>query len=215
MLTQSSLDVCPTLPNRGDRSTAGVRTYPKPTLPRLIWWRGWERRKGPGARLECQRRHARHRLGACYAYHLMDPCLNWSDALAIALKNATCEHGRGDPSSSCQKKLRACKACDICAILSKDGGPRAFIRHLGMDQRGCTERPWEIGRCPGWGNLSSQWSVEFEAELCADPAKKDDLAGVMIHEASHACPSAGGGAVYDLDPPGCTAYDITDACMGG
>lgn len=140
-------------------------------------------------------------------------CPNWADALAQAQKRAGCIGGKGEPSSRCQKKLAACKACDICPILQSGSGPRAVLESLGRSE-GCTSRPWEM-TCPGWGNWSSDWRVQFDPKSCRGATQIDALATTMIHEASHACPSIGGGAIFDFWPDGCTAYDIARECRDG
>lgn len=149
-------------------------------------------------------------LSAVYITKDVTDCPNWNDALARAQKRAACVGGKGDPFSRCQKKLVACKACDICPLLQTGFGPRAVIEPLGHSD-GCTSRPWEMV-CPGWGNWSSDWRVQFNPKTCRGPTQVDVLATTMVHEASHACPSIGGGAVFDFWPTGCTAYDIAREC---
>lgn len=144
-------------------------------------------------------------------YDNLVKCPVWRRALARARSKACCDHtGHGDPSCRCQKKLKECKACDVCQILQPGIGPQTLIDSLG-GPNGCTSDPSSF-KCPGWGNWSSDWRVQFEEKLCKDPARIDVLARTMIHEAAHACPSVGGGPIFDLVPPGCTAYSIDQAC---
>ena len=144
-------------------------------------------------------------------------CPNWDKALASARKRAGCDGGGGDGGGNktacdCKAKLSECKTCDICSILQPGSGPLAIIESLGRDIGGCTESSWDLRHCPGWGNWSSNWRVQFDTGICVDPARIEDLASVMIHEALHACPSIGG-------PPighggSCGAETITKACGG-
>lgn len=155
--------------------------------------------------------------GATYAYAIgpaPEGCPNWYSALKSARRMAGCDGaGRGDPASPCQTKLRECAACDICKILEPGQGPEVVVRR--MKEKGWTAPDFT--------------RVEFGEELCNRFSFIDELAKTMVHESAHACPSVGGGPVYDrsrssvlgraglgpTSPDGCTAYDITEACAGG
>lgn len=141
-------------------------------------------------------------------------CPNWYAALRKARERAGCDgSGRGDPKNPCQKRLKECSACDVCPILQPGQGPEVTIRR--MVREGLTSEDFS--------------RVEFKEDYCYKFSLIDALAETMIHEATHACPSLGGGPVYDLSPSksnglgpplvklspdGCTAYDLARACIG-
>ena len=155
--------------------------------------------------------------GQTYAY-VIGPapvgCPNWYAALRRARQIAGCnEAGQGDPANPCQKKLKECSACDVCRILEPGKGPEVLVRRMFL-----------------YGHMAPDYSrIEFKEEFCSDFSLIGKLTETMIHEATHACPSVGGGPIYDhsrsgplgraglgpTSPDGCTAYQITDACLGG
>jgi RHS repeat-associated protein len=144
-------------------------------------------------------------------------CPNWAPALAIARRRAGCGpegSGKSDSSCSCQKKLAACSVCDICKIIDPGVGPLA----LQMDWRdepsrggrmGLICEPWDL-KCPE--SRITKWRAFFATELCADPKYINDLAGTIIHEATHSCMMFGGKKVPDIGSEQCTAYTIEEAC---
>jgi hypothetical protein len=140
-------------------------------------------------------------------------CPNWESALKTVQEAVGCDH---EPASKCLQKVSECsRGCDLCAILQDGRGPVALSRDMGRGTLGCTERPWDLRTCPGWGNWSSSWKALFGKAICTDATRVNDLAKTMIHEGVHACPSTGG-APIPADPPGgstCDAYDIADTCM--
>jgi hypothetical protein len=118
-----------------------------------------------------------------------------------------------------QRKLKDGSACDVCKILEPGQGPEAIV----------TVHPGKINALTREPEPLRGWHVLFNKDICQDFARIGELAVTMIHEATHACPSAGGGAIYDLSPDspgvlpgltplspnGCTAYDIGRTCKGG
>ena len=148
----------------------------------------------------------------CFAFSFdeVDSCPNWYAALHVARLAAGCygakEHNR------CQEKLRACHACDICPILQPNEGPATSLANSFSEPR---RRAQAEG--PHYSNLWSDWSVKFLKRGCL--GEVDVLAGDMIEEAAHACPSIGGGPIYDEDnwfvpaPPGCSGTKIQNVCM--
>ncbi len=143
-----------------------------------------------------------------------DECPNWNAALHIARLAAGCYGAKLE--NRCQDVLRQCRACDICLILQPDEGPSASVVS-GFPDR---ERRAET-EPPGLANLWTGWRARFRKVECSDPEMLEILAGDMIEEAAHACPSVGGGRIFDDDNPfqprpplGCSGEEIQNKCMG-
>jgi hypothetical protein len=142
----------------------------------------------------------------------VDKCPNWYPALHIARMAAGCYGAK--QNNRCQERLTSCHACDICPILFPHEGPDASLadRFLAREQRAVTQPP-------GVGNLWIGWQVRFLKTSCHGNSNIRMLAGDMIEEAAHACPSVGGGPIYDKGdlfrepPPGCSGQEIQDECM--
>ncbi len=143
-------------------------------------------------------------------------CPNWypaHPALHIARIKVGCYGAK--PGNRCQEKLMQCHGCDICLILQPNEGPETSLVDSFADpeQRAATHPP-------GPDNLWMGWRIRFAKSGCTDESKIEVLAGDMIEEAAHACPSVGGGWIYDHNnifhnpPPGCSGKEIQDECMG-
>jgi hypothetical protein len=151
----------------------------------------------------------------CPAFNLkeVDECPNWYPALHLARAAAGCYGAKWN--NRCQERLKACHACDICPILFPNEGPDASLADSlpAGDQRALTAPP-------GIGNLWTGWDVKFLRKSCQGKSNIEVLAGDMIEEAAHTCPSIGGGPIFDRHqifvepPPGCSGEAIQDECMG-
>jgi RHS repeat-associated protein len=165
-----------------------------------------------------------------YDMRRMLPCRNWDQAIEKARKRAGCPK---NPSCECQKKLKDCNVCDICAVMEDAKGPIALRgATAGMGHwktyAGLTCPPWvPWAECRlkmplggkdelGSGMLRS-WATVFNEELCSDTNLVNELASTIIHEASHGCNMFKSGSGPGPDPGGddgsdCNAYAIERAC---
>lgn len=150
----------------------------------------------------------------CPVFNLeeVDECPNWYPALHLARLAAGCYGAKWN--NRCQERLKACHACDICPILFPNEGPDTSLADsLYPEHRALTEPS-------GMGNFWSGWYVKFLKRSCQGKSNIEILAGDMIEEAAHACPSIGGGPIYDRrqifvePPPGCSGQAVQDECLG-
>jgi hypothetical protein len=112
-------------------------------------------------------------------FQLQDDCANWTAALALSRRAASCGGTRTtDKSCACQREA----PCDLCLFLNDTLRPKVFVRDLtkyaGTD--------WEDR--VHWTN---PWVV-IDRSLCSDSHKVRELAGTLIHEAVHLCKNING-----------------------
>lgn len=114
-------------------------------------------------------------------------CKYWNEGLELARQMAGCDEAfqRKDPEQKCQKRVRQCSpGCDICKNLKPGDGPDTEFGLLLQVPGGPTHATTKPGFFYGY---DSKFDVR---KACATSAFQ--LARVMVHEAVHACPMAGG-----------------------
>lgn len=161
---------------------------------------------------------------ACGTTRSSGDCPNWKAAMRGAQKIAACDASfRGNPKSRCQLALKRCKGgCDVCQ----------FLRDEGLDAYAADKDEWPpIERVPFSrnepnglkGTRAQQMGglfgrrYKFNWYLCHDDALVSVLAQTIVHEAMHECIAVNPPGILDLKfepPPGCSAAELENACVG-
>lgn len=114
-------------------------------------------------------------------------CKYWNEGLELARQMAGCDEAFRcrDPEQKCQKRVRQCSpGCDICKNLKPGGGADTEFG-LVLQPRGRVVDATTIS------GFFYGYDSKFDVRTaCATSAFQ--LARVMVHEAIHACPMAGG-----------------------
>lgn len=143
-------------------------------------------------------------------------CANWTRAVALAMKWAGCKGGgKANPNNECQYQLLKNGACNICTFLEDGTGPDAFIRRIPLGGGNGHTNVSGFYQQPAWHPEPN--SVLFHDGLCS--SSPEDLASIMIREASHYCATVTNQRVPDgaTSTPGTCAYfgNVCQSNAGG
>jgi hypothetical protein len=154
-------------------------------------------------------------------------CPNWKEAMRKAERIAGCDaHHRGDPNNRCQAALKRCKGgCDICQFLGSGNRLEADSYVADQDEWApITRVPIESRHLNGYDGIRAKAEAgaasrlyKFNWQLCNDAGFVDVLAPTIAHEAMHACVLVSFPGILDaklVPPPGCSAEELENACVG-
>jgi hypothetical protein len=152
-------------------------------------------------------------------------CPNWEAALRRAERIADCDADhRGNPDSKCQRALKRCKGgCDICQFLGTSDGLTAYVADKGkwapikrVPMSSQALNGYDGTRAQQHGGLFRR-SYELNWYLCNKDDFVDVLGETIVHEAMHECIAMSPPGILDWTykpPPGCSAEELENACVG-
>jgi hypothetical protein len=151
-------------------------------------------------------------------------CPNWRAAVRGAQVIAGCDARlHGAPESKCQAALRRCQGgCDICRFLGGDGLD-AYVAD--EDEWAPIERVAMSKDSPnGYDGIRAKQDpglfrrrYKFNWHLCHQVSFVDVLARTIAHEAMHECVAVNPPGIFDKrfsPPPGCSAEELENICVG-
>lgn len=139
-------------------------------------------------------------------------CPNWKKAVDLAKKWAGCTPSGTNTTCTCQKAISGLSGgCDICPFLEEGAGPEALLKNWGVFGTRAHTNACDPNAYRYLTDHTEANSIAFAKRFCTDPiigSNVEDLAELMIHEATHFCSTASGCKPV-LDPG---ANDVGRAC---